>query len=80
MHYFGIYIELFDWKQPPGQKVKIIHLNWFILVVLGPEIHEFSNFCPYFYSEFGPPFAWLPYINNMHKCWPFDEYSRSTTI
>ncbi len=80
IHSSAIYIGLFDWKQPPGQKAAIFQFNCCILVAFGLNIRDFFSFCPYFDSDFGLLFAWLPYINELHKPWVFDEYSQSTTI
>ncbi len=67
-------------KQPPREKAVIFQLNCCILVAIGLEVCDFFSFCPYFDSKFGPFFAWLPYINDLHKPWPFDEHSQFTTI
>ncbi len=71
---------LLDWKQPPREKAPGFQLNCSILVAFGVEIRYLFSFCPYFDSKFGQLFAWLPYINDMNKPCPFDEYSQSTTI
>ena len=62
------------------EKAVIFQLNCCILVAFDLEICDFFSFCPYFDLKFGPLFAWLSYINDLHKPWYFDEYSQSTTI